>query len=541
MFKWVVVVAIFATSGMAQAQSTVSTSLPTTDSTIYSGRKWPAGSSLRGTRGVNRVEAAVPMPGGTWVLTAGGRYFHGGDFLADSDSNTYSSGQFVLAWQPIELLAVTASWSVVSNKNDQADPRTTQSLGDPTIGVKLTHMLNNTLGLGFDTVLLIPTSAGGSGLKPDAFALDVRALASYLPMSWLALSANAGYRVDNTDKIFGERAISRAQRFTAGVATANQILVGVGADTYFVVGERAAIGPFAELTAGIAGGGGPFGENPIVATLGGRIQPAGKDVVDIGVGGDIRLAGAPREDAPRLPGIPPWQLFARLSVHLGGGRGEQAVSVTTKNTCSSDDECGRGQTCTDHVCTITREVIREVTREVPLAAPTFFIDGAVFDQTSGDPVGSAVVTIGGFETSPLAVDFRNGKFHSFPIPVGEGLIKVTVSAPNYRPSEQTIARGTGDQVTQLTFKLQAFGEAASGQIKGSIKDGRSGKPLKGEVFIPALGKRLTSDKDGVFEAELKSGRYQVLISAPKYVTQKKEIEIRAGEVVILNLDMAGKK
>jgi hypothetical protein len=235
------------------------------------------------------------------------------------------------------------------------------------------------------------------------------------------------------------------------------------------------------------------------------------------------------------------QRFARLSVHLGGGGGEHIVSVTEKNTCSDNDDCGKGQTCTDHVCTITREVIREVTKEVPLAPPTFFIDGAVFDQTSGDPVSSAVVTIGGFETSPLAVDFRSGKFHSFPIPVGEGLIKVTVNAPNYRPSEQTIPRGTGDQATQLTFKLQSLGEAASGQIKGSIKNGRSGKPLKGEIFIPALGKRLTSDKDGLFEAELKAGRYQVLISAPKHVTQKKEIEIRAGEVVILNVDMVGKK
>ncbi|MEZ0312370.1 MAG: collagen binding domain-containing protein [Myxococcota bacterium] len=541
MFKWVVVVAIFATSGMAQAQSTVSTSLPTTDSTPYSGRKWPAGSGARGTRGVNRVEAAVPMPGGTWVLTAGGRYFHSSDFLADGDSNTYSSGQFTLAWQPIELIAITASWSVVSNKNDQAEPRTTQSLGDPTFGVKLTHVLGNKLGLGLDTVLLIPTSAGGSGLKPSAFALDARALVSYLPTPWLALSANAGYRLDNTDEIFGSREISRAQRFTASVATVNQILVGVGADTFFLVGDRAAIGPFAELTAGIAGGGGPSAQNPILATLGGRIQPAGKDVVDISLGGDIRVSGAPRDDSLRLPGIPPWQVFARMSVHLGGGGGEHVVSVTEKNTCSGNDDCGKGQTCMDHVCTITREVIREVTKEVPLAAPTFSVDGAVLDQTSGDPVGSAVVTLGGYETSPLAVDFQTGKFHSFPIPVGEGLIKVTVSAPNYRPAEQTIQRGTGDQTTQLTFKLQSLGEAATGQMKGSIKDGRSGKPLKGEIFIPALGKRLTSDKDGLFDAELKSGRYQVLISAPKYVTQKKEIEIRAGEVVILNLDMVGKK
>lgn len=533
MWKWVVVVALSVTSGMAQAQSTVATS--TTDSAPYAARKWPGGSSVRGTRGVNRVEAAAPLPSGTWVLTAGGKYFHASDFLVDGDSNTYSSGQFVLAWQPIELLALSASWSVVSNKNDLAEPRTTQSLGDPTIGVKLTHMVSPKLGLGLNTVLLIPTSAGGSGLKPGAFALDVQAMGSYLVLPWLSLSANAGYRLDNTDKIFGSREISRAQRFTAGVATENQILLGLGADTYFLVGERAAIGAFGEVTAGIASGGG----SPLIATLGGRIQPAGKDVVDISLGGDVRLSGAPTDDM-RLPGIPPWQLFARLSVHLGG-KSESYVSVTEKNTCSDNDDCGKGQQCLDHVCTITREVVREVTKEVPMQQATFFIDGAVFDQASGDPISSAVVTIGGYETSPLAVDFNTGKFHSFPLPVGEGLIKVSVTAPNYRPTEQTIARGTGEQSAQLTFKLQSFGEQALGQIKGSIKDSRSGKPLKGEIFIPALNKRLTTTAEGTFEADLKAGRYQVLISASKYTTQKKEIEIRAGETVILNLDLSGKK
>ncbi len=541
MWKWVIVVALSVTPRMAQAQSTVSTST-LTDSAPYAARKWPGGSSLRGTRGVNRVEAAIPSPAGSWAVTAGGRYFHASDFLVDGDSNTYSSGQLVLAWQPIELIALSASWSVISNKNDRAEPRTTQSLGDPTFGVKLTHMLNDKVGVGLSSVLLIPTSAGGNGLKPGAFALDVQAMGSYLALPWLSLSANAGYRLDNTEKIFGSREINRAQRFTAGIATENQILLGIGADTHFLVGESTALGPFAEVTAGIAGGGGAFSQNPLIATVGGRILPAGKDVIDISLGGDIRLSGAPADGTMRLPGAPPWQLFARLSVHLGAkGGGASYVSVTEKNTCSDDSDCRKGQQCIDHVCTITREVVREVTKEVPMAQATFTIDGAVFDQGSGDPIGSAVVTIGGFEASPLAVDFNTGKFHSFPIPAGEGLLKVMVTAPNYRAAEQTIARGAGEQPAPLTFRLQSFGEQAMGQIKGSIKDSRSGKPLKGEIFIPALGKRITTNAEGTFEAELKAGRYQVLISSLKHTTQKKEIEIRAGETIILNLDLAGKK
>ena len=283
-------------------------------------------------------------------------------------------------------------------------------------------------------------------------------------------------------------------------------------------------------------------KSEVLATLGGRLQPAGRNVVDITIGADVRASGKPPQTLTTLPGLAPWMVFARLSVYLGHGADEGgAVVVQTKNTCSDDDDCGKGQQCLDHVCTVTREVVREVTKEVAAPQASFVIDGAVFDQTTGDVVSSAVITISGYEQSPLAVDYKTGKFRSFPIPVGEGLVKVSVTAPNYRPSDQTIPRGSGDQVQTVVFKIQSLGEQALGQVKGSIKDGRSGKPIKGDIFIPALSKRIQADKDGTFDAELKAGRYQVLISAPKYVTQKKEIEIRAGEVVILNLDLVGRK
>ena len=78
-----------------------------------------------------------------------------------------------------------------------------------------------------------------------------------------------------------------------------------------------------------------------------------------------------------------------------------------------------------------------------------------------------------------------------------------------------------------------------GEIRGSLKDSRSGKPVaQGQIFIPLLNKKIRPDKQGKFSAKVRAGRYQILISAKKYVTQKKEIEIRAGDVVILNLDMS---
>ena len=382
MHKWIVAAVVLTATGMAQAQSTVPPAATTTG-TPYVGRKWTAGSSERGTRGINRVEAAVPMPDGTWVLTASGRFAHNSDLLTNGDSDTFSGASFLLAWQPIELLALTASWNVVSNKNDMADPRTTQSLGDPTVGVKLTQMLGQRLGLGLNSVMTLPTSAGGSGLAPKAFILDTRALASYSPQQWIAVSANAGYRIDNSKKIFGSRDISAAQRYTAGIAEKGQVVAGIGADTFFPLGERAGAGPFAEVTGMFASG----AKSEVLATVGGRLQPAGKNIVDITVGADLRASGKPTQTLPTLPGLAPWMLFARLSVYLGHGADEgSGVVVQTKNTCSDDDDCGKGQQCLDHVCTVTREVVREVTKEVAKPVATFVVDGAVFDQTTGEPI-----------------------------------------------------------------------------------------------------------------------------------------------------------
>ncbi|MBI3179011.1 MAG: carboxypeptidase regulatory-like domain-containing protein, partial [Deltaproteobacteria bacterium] len=49
------------------------------------------------------------------------------------------------------------------------------------------------------------------------------------------------------------------------------------------------------------------------------------------------------------------------------------------------------------------------------------------------------------------------------------------------------------------------------------------------------------DAEGKFNPKVKAGRYQILITSKRYVTQIKEIEIRAGDTVILNVDLAPKR
>jgi hypothetical protein len=515
---------------------------------------WPTGSSGHGTRGVHRVEGAVAHPAGDIVLTIGGQYSVASDLFEEGDTNERHAQQISILFVPIDNLELWLRQSMVSNRNDAFEPATTQNIGDPTFGAKYSFPLTPELGVGGGVVFMLPTSAKGTGLNPSAFVLDIFAAASYKATSWLGVHFNAGYRLDNTDDIFN-RTILPVQRFTAGISQENAILAGLGVDTFFRIGDEMAIGPFAEFSAGLVTA--EFSESPMRATLGAKWFPFGEDAVDVAIGGDFALAGTPVNDGV-MAGIPPWELFGHLTAHLNPPEPE-VVAAPNMTSCITDDQCPSGQACADGYCA---RVIREgpatcgtdsdcsdgqvcesgfcgtVRTE---AVPTFSIKGGVFDQTSGDPVGNATVAFSGVEGSALAVEYKTGNFTSWPIEAGEGLVKVTASAPGYRPTEQTVPKGKKGEIKEVAFKIQSLGEAATGEIKGSLKDSRNGKAVrKGQIFIPILNQKIKTDKEGKFTATVKAGRYQVLISGKKYVTQKKEIEIRAGDTVILNLDMSRK-
>ncbi len=497
------------------------------------GNGWLDGSSSRGTRGVYRIEGAYALPTGDVALVLSAAYSRAVGVFADGDTNERHV-QFVnVVWSPLKNLELWGRQSVVSNRNAAFQPATNQTLGDPSAGIKYSLPLGSAFGAGAGVSVLVPTSAQGTGINAEAYVLTGYAAASYLARPWLVVSANAGYVLDHTGKIFN-REILPVQRFTANVSEADQVLVGLGANTRFQVGETWVLGPFAEVGGGVALGV-ALEQSPLRATGGVRLFPFGADAVELSVGGDFAVTGTPKLDAGTpMAGIPPWEAFAQLTVHLGALRNPAA-------TCGAESDCASGQVCAAGICAAVKEVVKEVVREVTKQAQAFVIEGSVVDA-GGAPLGSAAVSFSGVEGSALAVDYKTGNFRSWPIPSGDGLIKVTAQAPEYRPSDQTLSKGQPGEVKTLVFKLHSLGEAAFGQIEGSLKDARSGNPvLTGQVFIPILNQKVTPDAEGKFTAKVKAGRYQILITSKRHVTQKKEIEIRAGDTVILNVDLAPKR
>jgi hypothetical protein len=530
---------LIASPTLVAAQGGVSARMPPTPAGDESTEIWTGDIGVNGMRGAHRVDSGFPIRAGDLILMLGTEYSTANDLFATGDTNQRNSQYITAVWSPFTSFALSVRQSIVSNRNTAFTPTTTQNLGDPRIALKYAVPLDK-LGVGAVVAVTLPTSAHGNGLSPNAYILDGYGAASYLATDFLSVSANVGYRLDKSNKIF-KRDILAVQRFTAGISQENAILGGLGIETNFKLGDMMVLGPFAEFSAAVAKDG------PMRATLGAKFSPFGMDNVELAVGADYAVAGVPKPPATatsaasKMAGIPPWEVFGAVAAHLGP-KPKTTPTTAGPQLCTTDAECKDGQVCVDGFCGKIKEVIKEVVKEVEKPAPAFTIEGGVFDQTSGEPVGNAVVAFSGVAGSALAVDYKTGTFKSWAIPCGEGLIKVSVAAPGYRPYEETIPKGKVGEAKSLTLKIQNAGEAAMGEIKGVLKDAANGNPIKnGQIFIPILSQKIKSDVEGKFSAQLKAGRYQVLISGPKYITQKKEVEIRAGDVVIFNVDMTSKK
>ncbi|MEM6732601.1 MAG: hypothetical protein AAF658_13670, partial [Myxococcota bacterium] len=108
---------------LAQDDSGLSGDAPSVAGSLYASEPWPGGTSQRGTLGINALEAAAPLPEGDWVLNLGASYSVADDFFEDGGENERTRQFFNVTWSPIEVLELTFSQRVVSNRNEAAAVR----------------------------------------------------------------------------------------------------------------------------------------------------------------------------------------------------------------------------------------------------------------------------------------------------------------------------------------------------------------------------------------------------------------------------------
>jgi hypothetical protein len=178
---------------------------------------------------------------------------------------------------------------------------------------------------------------------------------------------------------------------------------------------------------------------------------------------------------------------------------------------------------------------------VPEPPPTFSIRGTISDRATHAPLAQPKVTVAGFEAGEVKVDNQTGQFALGPIPIDGGLVRIRVEASGYRPAEETIAKGAPNSTVEVALDMIPLAKSVPATIKGTIVDADNGRPIRGLISIRAEKKRYKADETGTFSIELRAGRYDVTIFSPGHIVQTKTVELKPGDVVILNVDMTPRR
>jgi hypothetical protein len=490
------------------------------------------GSNEWGARGLYRAYSAYTLNPYALVLTIGDNYFLAHGMFVQGDKDTQSVQQMHIAFSPVRGLEVGLSQLALSNRYQAASQRVLQVQGSPMLHLKYGYAIFPDLAVGIYGGLQLPTSALGSGLKASAFVAPFKLLVSYTLRDRVEFVGNIGYTIDRSRNVFAADDLDALKRFAYGVNQIDQLSYALGAQGHLSAGGVVDFAPFAEVSGAMGFGAAATRQNaPFRGTLGLKLYLTQSRSIELSGGADMRFGGQPEATSPFM-GVPPWSIFGQLSFHVndrlppGKHKGPRVVH------CQTDSDCSAGLSCMDQMCLAVR------TQE---ARQTFVVAGSVVDGTTGEPVSGARLTFGDYQNTVLAGDDRSGQFASWPLVASAQPLFVRIDAPGYASTTQTLKRGKPGEVQQLSLRMDSTAQLAQGSMRGSIKDGHTGKAVRhAVVFLPGLGRQIHTDDEGNFQADIKVGVYQVLISAKNYITQKKQVRVREGDVVIINADLLPK-
>lgn len=512
----------------AHAEITVAADAPMiqpTTSDLFSSNAW-------GSRGGFHLQAARPIRKGSLAITIGDSYTSANSMFVMDDSDTQSTLSIRALWSPWENLELGLGQIAVVNKYTNIVGTSFQVLGNPTLFAKYSAPMSDVFGLGGVFQLTVPTSQLGNGLEADALTLRFTGIASYRVNPYLDLTANLGYVYDRSSALFNT--VDPVESYVFEIWSAsNRASYGLGAVSEFVVSDMVGVSPFAEFW-GQYTGSLAMAHNPLAVTLGLKAFPTESRIVQGVVGVDLRLAGEPHGNVP-APGLPPWLFFAQVDFHFG--ETVQPANLVSVTRCTDDGECGAEHVCESNACVrvIRQEVVKEAAK-----TPTVALEGVVLDAESGQPVAGAEVSVNKAPNT-ITVNGTTGRFDVCPMPADGGVTSLKARALGYVDEEVVAPRSATPGANAVVIHMRPTGSRITGVFKGSVRDSATGKPVDGvSIYVPAASLKVTPEADGTFDVTLTVGRYQILVSAPNYQTQKKEILITNDQIVISNIDLVSK-
>ncbi|MBH25103.1 MAG: hypothetical protein CMH57_11735 [Myxococcales bacterium] len=474
--------------------------------------------TLNAVTGLYHTVSAQTGPVGTYRLALFAQYFTADDVVRTNDENTRFIGNLGFSVTPLEWLEPYLLLMARSNSNTFSSPETVLAQGDMAVGSKVVYPVDKGLYVGGDLRVIALTGAGSTTFDLSAASVKLSALGTFDATELddpapVKVHLNLGYFLDNSDQLLpedeaGRKLIpSRVERFAQGTSAFNQFQIGLGVEVPLEY-----VTPLVEYNLGILVGDEPaelcedqplecpssagFGGNPQTLTLGVKGQPVEGLVLNGGV--DIGLSS---EDVQGVPATAPYNILLGLSYIF-----DPTPKVITK--------------------------IVEKETPVEVAPPMGYLRAKLVDETTGKPVGGAIITYPDGDYTRQASDAKTGEFRSYEVSPGE--LRFIVEHPEYKTAK--IKRDLEEGENTLELKLKPEGETAV--IAGTVKTS-AGDPAQGVVKLTSAKKSYeVALEGGKFAQTALVGTYTVAATVPGFMTAGKDVTIGAGGDVNLSLELA---
>lgn len=466
------------------------------------------------------VQDAHIIPQGQLLILSSTNFAYSTDLFADGSEDTMLNTRLGLQAGLMDYLSLGFSISNLGNYHNLRLPATSQTVGDPRLSLRFAMPFGSGLSAAVAALAMFPTSADGIGLAWEATSPALLTSFTYSSPFHLEVNFNLGLRLMRNALAFSGT-IDPVLRYAGQLSDAGLADVSLDLNYRIPIAKYFSLSPYFYnvLSAPVyqkdnVGG-------PSLGSGGGlRMGLGTNDALSVDIGAQIHFL-RPDPNTVALPATPPWMIHAGLLYRFN-------PFVSPK-----------GETPKPVIKTVfkEKEVIKEVTKEV--APPTGVVQGHVFDKSSKQPVVNAIVQLVGSDASPLSVGGTDGQFKTFPM-LANKPFKLKVVAPGYKEFELNVMVAP-DQVRAVKIDLLRSGEQQYGEVRGTIKNNK-GKALAARIVAIGVkgGRTKTDPKTGSFTLKLPVGQHNVVVSAKKFRSQKKKIQLRPGDVVILNVDMARK-
>jgi hypothetical protein len=495
---------------------------------------WPTGSraesALRhGTTsyaqpGVNRTWSAMPAVPGAWHFATQGQIGWQPDVLQQDDLLQRIWARMAVGYSPWSFLQVSLATDIAvapyrlpdSTDEEQA---VVGAFGDFRLNLRTGWALGSVVNLGVLASILFPSGiAGPEGSSISTAATVLMSIApSNIP---LGVHVNIGYRNDRSQYVVGN--LSSVQRELILLADINTVdhFVTAGLGVEYRLGP---VAPFAEFHADLALDGEAMEYSPLRVGVGLRVWLGPYDVVQLTAGGEFRVSKLPPDPDPASETAYSTVPVASVGVGIAFRMPVREAHDDGGDGASGDDPDGDPRTGPDGEPVVT-------------AGATGRMSGAI--SCAGSPCGrGTVVRFAGSDASPLLPDEETGRFTTVPLPVGT--YQLEGSSPGHEAqTAEVVVEGDGEASVSLDLPVAEGAERPG--VRGQVTNFNN-QPVAATVRIPALGLEVQCDDDGRFETEVEPGRYEVIVSAPGYRTQRTHVEVWEAGVVIMNIELRNRR